>query len=390
MTTTPLMLLVLPTDHGSSGTWDVILDTVFGLVDGHDHTTGKGAQIPMTGLKVSADLSFSFGGVSRSITDLKAIDFSAQAASGMTALAGALFLNSADNELYYRTTGGTNVKITSGTTLNVAGFTGGIGGDYAGSGALVEFTDSIDSYKFEQETSASVRQYARLQSADVDLFEYKAAGATPVPTNRVRLQSPVSLAASYALTMPAAVPAATAIVQVSAAGVLTATNAIVDNIAMAVNKNVTVSGTGKFKHPTITDALSPWGAIAGNVNSPVIVMNAGAEVLQLTGSAAGAFFNLPLRLRVGANVSAIRARILDNVTGPTKVVVTFTEVVDGVVAFHGSAGPSLGTAAWQTMTITPGGGLIVVAGTAYHLRFALSNSNSACFLNHVEVDYDQP
>ena len=45
--TTPLMGLTLPVDKGSVDVWDSILDTAFGLIDGHDHTTLKGAQVPM-------------------------------------------------------------------------------------------------------------------------------------------------------------------------------------------------------------------------------------------------------------------------------------------------------------------------------------------------------
>lgn len=227
MTTTPLMGLVLPTDHGSAETWDVILDTVFGLIDGHDHSTGKGGQVPMSGLKVNADLSFSFGGTSRAITDLRAIDFSPQPASGMTALAGALFLNSADSELYYRTVSGALIQLTVGAALNVAGFSGGIGGDYSAAGALVVFDDATDSYWFQQQLGASVRQYARMRSADVDLYEFKAVGVTPVPTNRVRLASPAGLAASYALTMPAVLPATgSGLVRISSTGAVTAAGTV--------------------------------------------------------------------------------------------------------------------------------------------------------------------
>lgn len=222
MTTTPLMSLILPTEGGSADTWDTILDTAFGLIDSHNHTTGNGAKIPTGALKIDADIPWSLGGVSRAITELRAIDFSAQPAADMTALLGALFLNSADNELYYRTTAGANVKLTSGAALNVVGFSGGIGGDYSAVGALVSYDDVTDSYLFRQEVGAGVRQYARMRSADLDLFEYKAAPTAGVPTNRVRLQSPTALAASYALTLPAALPGSQSTLQVSTAGVVSA------------------------------------------------------------------------------------------------------------------------------------------------------------------------
>lgn len=247
--TTPNMLLTLPTDHDSADIWDVILDTVFGLIDSHDHTPTKGVPVPVAGLKINADISWSFGGTSWAITDLRAIDFSPQPASGMTALAGAFFLNNADNELYYRTTAGSNVKFTAGAALNVAGFVGGIGGDYSAAQALVVFDDATDAYWFEQQIGASVRQYAKMRSADVALYEFRAVGVTPVPTQAVTLKSPVALAASYAITMPAALPASKATLALDAAGTITASFGpqIQFHIALAVigqGSNSIISVTG--------------------------------------------------------------------------------------------------------------------------------------------------
>jgi hypothetical protein len=206
---TPNMGLVLPTDHGSNDVWDTIFDTSYQLIDAHDHTTGKGVKIPVAAVNFNADVSWSSGGTSHAITDLVAIDFFAVATSAVTALSGALFLNSADSNLYWRTTSGSNVQLTAGAALNVAAFTGGIGGDYAGVGALELFDDATDSYWFQQQVGGGVRQYARMRNADVDLYEYKANPTAGVPTNRVRLASPASLAASYVLTMPAALPTTT-------------------------------------------------------------------------------------------------------------------------------------------------------------------------------------
>lgn len=221
MPTTANMGLVMPTEGGDSDIWDTILNTLFGLVDAHDHTTGKGVKVPSAGLKINADVSWSFSGTNYAITDAKAIDFTPLAATAMTSYSSALFANSSDsNNLYYRNSAGTNVKITDGSTLNVS-IVGGIGGDYSSISALLDYDDATDTYRFRQETSAAVRQFAKLSSADVQLFEYKAAGDPTVPTNSVKLKSPAALAASYSVVFPAAVPAAKSAVQVSTAGVLT-------------------------------------------------------------------------------------------------------------------------------------------------------------------------
>lgn len=235
----------MPTDLGDANVWGPILDTALGtVVDRHDHTTGKGVKIPSAALKINADVSWSDAGASRAITDLKAVDFTPSAVQ--TALAGALFVSDGTssltaNELYWRTTSGVNVKVTAGSALNVAAFTGGIGGDYTAVGALALFDDATDSYWFQQQVGASVRQYARMRSADVDLYEFKAHPDPSVPTNRVRLASPAALAASYTVTMPAALSsAARALLEVTSAGVarLRSTGTLINGVA-----GVPISGT---------------------------------------------------------------------------------------------------------------------------------------------------
>ncbi len=242
------MGIILPTDHGDDDVWDVILDEALGIVvDRHDHTTGKGVKIPSAALNINADVPWSSGGTPRAITDLKAIDFFPTATASVSALAGALFLNSADNELYWRTITGTNVQLTSGAALNVAAFAGGIGGDYVVSGALVSFDDALDTYLFQQQ--GAPRPWARMRSGDVDIYETAAS-----IVNRVRLQSPAALAASYALTFPAALPGSTQLLQLSSTGAIIATNTVPGvitaqaGVVASANQHVQVSGVGDYKH----------------------------------------------------------------------------------------------------------------------------------------------
>lgn len=216
---TPNMGLTLPTDHGSADVWDTILDTVFGLIDAHDHTTGKGVKVPSAGLNINADISWASGGSNFAISDLRALDFVPKAASTVAALADALFSNSDDaNNLYWRNHSGTNVRITNGATLDVT-LVGGIGGDYTSVGALFSFDDATDSYWAQQQ--GGPRPWARLRVGDVDIYQTAAS-----IVNRVRLQSPAALAASYALTLPPTLPASPAFLQSTAAGVMTLSNTI--------------------------------------------------------------------------------------------------------------------------------------------------------------------
>lgn len=272
---TPNMGMILPTEDGSADVWDTILNTALTLNDAHDHTSGKGVAIPSAALNINADVSWASGGTNYAITALKAVDFTAVTAASVAGYAGAFFVNSSDSELYFRSIAGTNIKITSGTTLNVS-IVGGIGGDYSSVSALLDYDDASDTYRFRQETSAAVRQYAKIASADLVLREYKAAGNAVVPVNAVTLKSPAALAASYTVTLPDAVPASTVLVQTTSAGVLTFTNTIVNDMTMAANKSVIVSGTGKYKHATKTitvpclptSATVSAGTVSGTGGTP--------------------------------------------------------------------------------------------------------------------------
>ncbi len=348
------MLIVWPTDNDDADAWAPIMDTAIRqTIDQHNHSGGSGVKVPTAGLKIDADVSWAFGGAQFAITDLRAIDFSPQPASGMAALAGALFLNSADNELYYRTFGGSNVKLTSGAALNVAGFAGGIGGDYTAVSALVVFDDATDAYWFQQQIGAAVRQFAKMRCADLQLFEFKAVGATPVPVQAVTLKSPAALAAGYALTMPAALPSAGA-----------------GNSPLAVDSTgaVTVGGAQTIQIPlTFSNGVTDWNAAfsAGSLTSPVTIPN-------------------------GSRITAVRLRFQDNATGPTKLTCGLRSQVDGAAPVTiATSAVSAGSGAKQTLAAT-GLTTVVASGTNYTVVATITTGAASCSAYWFEVDCDRP
>jgi hypothetical protein len=343
------MALVLPTDHSDTDVWGALLADVFALIDAHDHTAGKGVKVPAAALRINADLPFSDAGAYYAATSLKAADFQPVNPSDVAGYAGALFVSNVDNNLYWRTTAGANVKVTDGTTLNVAGFTGGIGGDYASVGALLSFTDSIDSYSLLQQDPGGGRPWARLRTGDVDIYQ-TAAGIT----NRVRIQSPAALAASYALTLPGAAPASTQIVQVTSGGVMSFSNTIAENLAMAAGKTITLSGDITFTS-------------AGKVNHAEKMIGVAHELLQfgatgtwslttpdtLTGQSLGTF-------STSGGYGYIDVQGLKPGDRPTKVIVAYT-ATGGGPNIAGYRGTWNGGFAWST---TPGAA-VTVGGIKY-------------------------
>lgn len=248
MTTLPNMGLVLPTRGApGAGVWDDTLDANLTSTDAHNHIPGAGAPVPTAGLNINADLTFSS---LYAPTNLHRITFASIVA--LTGSNKSLFVNAADNELYWRNNVGTNVKLTLGNALNVGAFVGGIGGDYSAVGAALNFDDAGDRYTLKQQGNV----WARMASGDVRLFE---TGSTDAVF--VGLAAPAALASSYTLTMPLVLPGSTSIVQMDSAGVITASTTINNvtvnasglvtasaGVTCAVNQSVTVSGTGDYKH----------------------------------------------------------------------------------------------------------------------------------------------
>ena len=99
-----------------------------------------------------------------SITGAKALTLAEQTTSAVAAYADAIFVNSADHNLYFRNAAGTNVQITSGSTLNVS-IVGGIGGDYSSVSALLSYDDATKRYLLQQEVVTLVRPWAGLAMA---------------------------------------------------------------------------------------------------------------------------------------------------------------------------------------------------------------------------------
>lgn len=274
-TPSPNMQIVWPTDGDDANAWAPIMDTAVRVViDGHNHSPQSGAQISISSLKFDADISFvDPSGGKHAITDLLAIDFFPSPPSAMTGFGGAFFVSDGTsgtvaNELYFRSTLGTNIQFTSGGTMNVGAFAGTIGGDYVGVAAAEIFDDATDAYWFQQQVGAAVRQYAKMRSADLSLFEFKAVGSSPVPVQAVTLKSPVALAAGYELTFPGALPGSSGtLIQSDNTGILTFSNAglALSGATLAGATSITGDATVVAGHTlTITDGA---GALKGMVTT---------------------------------------------------------------------------------------------------------------------------
>lgn len=380
------MGLVKPTNHGSADVWDVILSTLFDLVEEHDHTTGKGVKIPSAALRVNADVPWSDSGSSYAITGAKAFDFTPSAPAGMASYAGALFLSDGTsgttaNELYWRTTGGTNVQLTSGASLNVTAFVGGIGGDYSSISALVDYDDASDTYRFRQQTSAGVRQFAKMSAADVRLFEYFAAGASPVPSNSVTLKSPAALAASYSVTWPAAVPGAAAFLQMSTAGVLSASNTIAQSVTAT-----------DFRHTTAQTLLVHGSAAQVGNGVGHARINSGGYSPGFTTAATTARIQYPVQIQAGCVITGYKVFANKSTSSATTLFanISHTQGTTGTSVTDGSGSSNAGNAPGSITLSETGLSVTVAANQAYFVEVSPSGGGTADLLYHVEITFTRP
>jgi len=205
MSTTPYMGLVLPTPTVTAGpAYATQNNTAFGTIDSHDHSTGKGVQVRTAGLAIDADLTMG----NYNLTNIRAARMTNNGAA-LALPADLTCLYAAGGNLYYNNSTGQQIQLTAGGALNASSI-GGIGGDYATSTASVFYTSSTTLFTFNQDTNNRALM-------DQGATTIRAAG---VSTNGVTLKAPAGLAASYEVTLPTAVPSATAAVTMTSAGVL--------------------------------------------------------------------------------------------------------------------------------------------------------------------------
>lgn len=111
---TPNMNLDLPVvGQTTDPTWATKLNTALtDQIDTHDHTSGKGVQVPTAGLNINADLSFN----SNDAIDLRGVFLNNNVATLLSSDVRALYVSGGN--LYYNNNSGVAIQLTTGSSLN--------------------------------------------------------------------------------------------------------------------------------------------------------------------------------------------------------------------------------------------------------------------------------
>lgn len=113
MSNTIYMNLTLPVSTVTIGPlWSEQINTAFDAVDAHDHTSGKGKQIPTTGININANLDLN----EFSPYNALSLKFSSQSAA-LTGSSNSSSIYVVNGNLYFTNSSGSAVQITSGGSL---------------------------------------------------------------------------------------------------------------------------------------------------------------------------------------------------------------------------------------------------------------------------------
>ncbi len=377
----PNMLLELPVRGApGSGLWADDSDENWQRLDAHDHSSGKGLPVGVAGLSIDGDLSF--GGL-YAPTNLNRITFSSIAA--LASNNKSLFVSDGsggltNGELYWRSNAGNNVRVTSGSALNVAAFTGGIGGDYTSVSAALNYDNSNVRYTLRQGGGTT---WARLATGEVRILETSSTDSV-----YAGLAAPAALAASYTMTLPLALPASTRSLSLSSAGVI-ATGASQE---LDANNSYTVSGTGDYKHGDRTFILG--GAAFRQKNNNNALQPNYADQAVGTGWQFFAPPNDSLRatipLRVGDRIKSItwffnKRGSATSLTMQLASVVYSTQATTAVVTTVDTASTSAVVSTTESSSPLP---LTLTSGT--ELVIGVTSSNTSCFFYGAVIVYDRP
>lgn len=201
---TPNMNLTLPSPSVTPGPdWASQIIAALEAIDAHTHSSGSGVQVSPAGFNVSSAVDF----LNQILKGLSLARFTSKSAVLAADGTNKNQLYVVLGELYYQDSAGNNVKLTTAGSVN--GSPGNITG-MSGTTSAVTYSNVAKSFAFTQDTGIA----AKIACGDLIISE------TVVSANTVTLKSPSSLASSYSLTLPAALPASTKLVSLTNAGVL--------------------------------------------------------------------------------------------------------------------------------------------------------------------------
>lgn len=190
-TNTPNMNLLVPTIGTDSGlVWEQSVNANSNNLDAHNHTSGRGSQIPSAGLNIDTSLD---------MNNQLLINTQATVYSAVNSLSNTLATYVIGSDLYFNDGSSNVVRLTVGGAVNAtsSGITSGT--------ASAAFVGSV------LVVNADTNKPADVQCGSVLL------GNNVTSSNYCTLAPPAAMAASFGLTLPS-IPASTSFITLDASG----------------------------------------------------------------------------------------------------------------------------------------------------------------------------
>lgn len=221
--------------------------SAFNIVDGHNHSPGKGAPIGTDGLSIGNDLPLN----GNSLTSVKSIDFSQQISN---ATLNSLFVGT-DGNLYFNDgASDPSIQITAGGIVNV------VGSGISSPPATASFVSSVLVVNAESNTPANIQGASLLLGNNVAASKF------------LTLSPPSAMVADFSLVLPS-LPGATSFLSLDSSGniapaVATSHGITGSNIQTNVNlPGSSVQENGLNVAVSNTNAANSLAIVRGSVDS---------------------------------------------------------------------------------------------------------------------------
>lgn len=131
---------------------------------------------------------------------------------------------------------------------------------------------------------------------------------------------------------------------------------------------------------------TPFRTIIVPVSAPANgVVNAMAATVTGTVGLGPAFWTAQIPgLSVGERILAVRARVKDSATGPTKLTISLQQAADGVLGAVVTSGQSTGSGLAQPLSVSAA--VDVASGIIHLVYVAIVTGSASCSIYQVEVD----
>ena len=234
--TSPNMGLPLPVPGNDPGPdYGFNNNVAFQTIDSHNHTAGKGVQIPPAGININADLSFN----GNNATNLLTTRFNPQGSPIAATSPNLNCLYTVGVDLYYNDGNGNQIKITSAGAVN------------ATSSGISSGTASASFISSVLVVNAASLTPANIQCASILL------GNNVASSNYLTLSPPNSMASNYGLTLPP-LPSSQKIMTLDNSGNITAPYTV-DGTSISIISNVIQTTPARLTMPTVQRFLSGSG-----------------------------------------------------------------------------------------------------------------------------------